>query len=173
MKRSIAFGVSVSAAGAAFVLLVVLLALGSGSGLEVWAADSEQATDGGDSLGVDAEWVLPEPEQAFGLREGQRLFLHYCATCHGEAGEADGFNAYNLDPRPRDLSDPEFQANRSDVELYELIRLGGGAAGLSATMPPWGKTIDRRGLSYLVDFVRHLARLESPEPGSEVDAGEQ
>ena len=34
---------------------------------------------------------------------GQEIYRHDCQTCHGEGGAGDGFNAFNLDPRPRDL----------------------------------------------------------------------
>ena len=51
------------------------------------------------------------------------------STCHGDDGHGDGFNAYNLDPRPRDLADPAFQAAHSDAELTGVIRSGGPAAG--------------------------------------------
>ena len=37
---------------------------------------------------------------------GKATFQHYCQTCHGETGAGDGFNAFNLDPHPRDLSRP-------------------------------------------------------------------
>ncbi|MEE9170069.1 MAG: c-type cytochrome [bacterium] len=38
-------------------------------------------------------------------RKGKHLYAHYCAVCHGASGEGDGFNAFNLDPRPRNLAD--------------------------------------------------------------------
>jgi mono/diheme cytochrome c family protein len=54
------------------------------------------------------------PAAGYNVREGGVLFRHYCAVCHGGEGHGDGFNAYNLDPKPRDLADPAFQAQRSD-----------------------------------------------------------
>jgi mono/diheme cytochrome c family protein len=103
-----------------------------------------------------SEQSLSAPTLSYVAREGRALFLHYCATCHGERGRGDGFNAYNLDPKPRDLSEIEFQAARSDDDLSELIRIGGAAAGLSTTMPPWGGTINERGIHYLVSYLREL-----------------
>lgn len=103
-----------------------------------------------------SELESPEPALGYEAREGRTLFAHYCATCHGEQGRGDGFNAYNLDPRPRDLSDVAFQKSRTDAELSELIKLGGASAGLSTAMPPWGRTIDGRGVDYLVSYLREL-----------------
>jgi mono/diheme cytochrome c family protein len=111
--------------------------------------------------------TLPLPARSYGLRQGEALFLHYCATCHGESGEGDGFNAYNLDPKPRDLADPAFAAERSDEELAAILRTGGGAVGLSNAMPPWGRTLSDRQIGHLVAYLRVL-----PEVAAEADSEE-
>ena len=111
---------------------------------------------GGHADGAASTWVLPTPTLGYVAREGRTLFGHYCSTCHGAAGHGDGFNAYNLDPKPRDLGDPAWQSKRTDVEIEAVIRMGGGAAGLSTGMPPWGKTLSDRQITYLVAFVRTL-----------------
>ena len=99
------------------------------------------------------------PELGYNGRQGKALFEYYCATCHGTAGRGDGFNSYNLDPKPRDLTDPELQAERSDEDLAAVIRSGGGAAGLSTGMPPWGRTLSELEIRNLVVFVRLLPEL--------------
>jgi mono/diheme cytochrome c family protein len=99
---------------------------------------------------------MPVPELGYNGREGRALFLHYCSTCHGAEGHGDGFNAYNLDPKPRDLADPAFQQGRTDEELATVVRAGGGAAGLSTGMPPWGRTLNDRQVDALVGFLRTL-----------------
>jgi len=63
-------------------------------------------------------------------------------------------NAYNLDPKPRDLADAAFQAKRTDEDFAAVIRSGGGAAGLSTGMPPWGRTLSERKVRNVVDFLR-------------------
>src|SRR3990172_6919779 len=62
----------------------------------------------------------------------------------GGTGQGDGFNAFSLDPRPRDLADPAFQATKSDDDLAAIIRSGGGVAGMSTAMPPYGRTLNER-----------------------------
>ena len=76
-------------------------------------------------------------------------------------GPGDGFNAFNLDPRPRDLSDPAFQKKKSDAELADAIRRGGAGVGLSAFMPPWGHTLSARQIDEVVLSVRALRRPEA------------
>ncbi|HXI04195.1 MAG TPA: cytochrome c, partial [Candidatus Saccharimonadales bacterium] len=108
-----------------------------------------------------AAWKMPVPELDYNGREGRALFGHYCATCHGAEGRGDGLNAYNLDPKPRDLSDPAFQKARTDDDLTSVIRSGGGAAGLSTGMPPWGRTLGDRKIDDLVAFIRTLKPAEN------------
>jgi mono/diheme cytochrome c family protein len=108
--------------------------------------------------------TLPIPELGYNAREGRELYRHYCLNCHGEAGKGDGFNAYNLDPRPRSLADSTFQARHSDADLLAAIRSGGGAVGLSTGMPPWGRTLNERQIQNVVDYVRTLVEAEPREP---------
>jgi mono/diheme cytochrome c family protein len=95
-------------------------------------------------------------------RLGKATFSHYCQTCHGESGAGDGFNAFNLDPHPRDLSDPQFQKKKSDAELADAIQRGGAGVGLSALMPPWGHTLSARQIDELVLYLRTLPALRKP-----------
>jgi len=104
----------------------------------------------------DAAPALPQPDLRYTAREGRALYRHYCATCHGAEGHGDGFNAYNLDPKPRDLADPDFQAKRGDDDLAAIIRSGGGVAGMSTGMPPWGRTLNERRIRSIIDYLRTL-----------------
>lgn len=105
--------------------------------------------------------VAPPPLR-YEVRLGKVTFTHYCQTCHGESGAGDGFNAFNLDPHPRDLSDPEFQKKKSDAELADAIQRGGAGVGLSTLMPPWGHTLSARQVDELVLYVRTLPTLRKP-----------
>jgi mono/diheme cytochrome c family protein len=102
------------------------------------------------------------PPLRYEVRLGKVTFTHYCQTCHGESGAGDGFNAFNLDPHPRDLSDPEFQKKKTDAELADAIQRGGVGVGLSALMPPWGHTLSARQVDELVLYLRTLPALRKP-----------
>jgi len=87
---------------------------------------------------------------------GQKLFERYCAVCHGTAGEGDGFNAFNLNPKPRDLSDRTAMQRFSDQQLFAAISQGGAERGKSNLMPAWGHTLNERQVRYLVTYIRTL-----------------
>jgi mono/diheme cytochrome c family protein len=107
---------------------------------------------------ASAATATPAPAPTYEARQGKLVYDHYCATCHGDSGAGDGFNAFNLDPHPRDLSDPAFQKTRSDADLADAIRRGGAGVGLSALMPPWGHTLSERQVGQLVAYLRTLRR---------------
>src|SRR5687768_1916562 len=71
--------------------------------------------------------VPPEAEETFGQR---------CATCHGTDGKGSGAAAANLNPKPRDYTDAQWQASVTDDDLRKVITKGGAAVGKSALMPP-------------------------------------
>jgi mono/diheme cytochrome c family protein len=102
--------------------------------------------------------VAPRPPHAYELQLGKEVYQTYCAGCHGLTGAGDGFNAFNLDPRPRDLGDPALQKRKSDVDLADAIRRGGAGVGLTSLMPPWGHTIDERHINAVVLYIRSLHR---------------
>lgn len=137
--------------------------LDEGSVEESTGEDSDTPPDTEVAEAAVALWS--PPELGYNGRQGKALFEYYCATCHGTTGRGDGFNSYNLDPKPRDLTDPRLQAERSDEDLVAVIRSGGGAAGLSTGMPPWGRTLSELQIRNLVIFVRLLPKLAEAEEG--------
>jgi mono/diheme cytochrome c family protein len=100
----------------------------------------------------------PPPMPSYELRLGRTTYQHYCQTCHGDTGAGDGFNAFNLDPRPRDISDPAFQKKKTDAELADAIQRGGAGVGLSPMMPPWGRTLSRAQIDQAILYIRSLAK---------------
>lgn len=141
----------------AFVPFVLLL--GAASCARKPAPAAQKASVSTATKGSAPAVPTPLPYEA-GL--GKITFTHYCKTCHGESGAGDGFNAYNLDPRPRDLSDPKFQAKKTDAELADAIRRGGAGVGLSALMPPWGHTLSERQVDQVVLYLRTLPAAGKP-----------
>ena len=95
---------------------------------------------------------------SYEMRLGHATFQHYCQNCHGETGAGDGFNAFNLDPRPRDLSEPSFQKKKTDADLADAIQRGGAGVGLSSMMPPWGHTLTSEQVNQVVLYLRSLQK---------------
>lgn len=128
------------------------------------AASSTASPDTAGASALYSAASLPIPAFGYNAREGRALYRHYCLNCHGDEGRGDGFNAYNLDPKPQSLADSTFQARNSDADLATAIRAGGAAVGLSNGMPPWGRTLNERQIQNLVAYVRALAASKQDQP---------
>lgn len=147
------------------LLLLVLAACGCGHQQGSAEVTPAQAV----SAAADTQAASPQVadtlkvQLTYEQRKGQRLFIHYCAVCHGEEGAGDGFNAWNLDPKPRDLSDGPFQQAVSDDWLAEVIAQGGRGVSRSPLMPAWGHTLTERQIREVISFIRILPpKLASP-----------
>lgn len=91
--------------------------------------------------------------------DGKRLFAHSCATCHGDMGQGDGQNAYNLDPKPPDFS--ESLEVHQPPYWRQIIEGGSAAVGRSPQCPPWGPMLASSDLDALVAYLEVLA---NPSP---------
>jgi len=73
------------------------------------------------------------PEKA--AAEAKERFKE-CVVCHGENGKGDGPGAPALNPKPRDYTEPAWQASVTDEQIEKTIIQGGAAVGKSPSMPP-------------------------------------
>ena len=93
---------------------------------------------------------------------GKRLFAQYCVTCHGEKGEGDGQNAFNLDPKP-----PDFRASlhlHPPAYWRQIIEAGTLAVGRSPLCPPWGRALPSDDIATLVAYLGVLSRTAGQKP---------
>ncbi|MBI3804589.1 MAG: c-type cytochrome [Nitrospirae bacterium] len=92
------------------------------------------------------------------VSQGRHLFDRYCTPCHGNSGQGDGYNARNLDPHARDLTDKkeQYMVKLSNKEIYDVIDKGGRGVDLSGMMPAWGKVFSEEEIWSLVAYIRTL-----------------
>jgi mono/diheme cytochrome c family protein len=104
----------------------------------------------------EAPWMAPAAEKTkanpvardAGVRDGKAKFNINCRLCHGPSGKGDGPAAGALNPKPRDLTSQEVQAE-ADGELFWKITTGRGA------MPSWQQIPEKDRWS-LVHYIRSL-----------------
>lgn len=97
------------------------------------------------------------------LSEGKKVYGKYCSVCHGIEGKGDGFNSYNLNPRPRDFTDSSFVAKLDSTMIIETISAGGAEVGLSPLMPAWGRTLSKADIRYVAHYINDLASRSRTE----------
>lgn len=141
---------------AALSLLLLLAQCSSRRGGPQNASHAKDSVSTSDSTAVKpsiASLLLHTYEE----RQGKVLFAKYCAVCHGKEGKGDGFNAFNLDPHPRDLSDSQYMSAFSEERLYQTIELGGKGMNKSPSMPSWGGRLNRQEIKYVIAYVQALS----------------
>jgi len=93
-------------------------------------AGTMQLTAKNDSTGVNDTVSIPPSAQVvktltYEQREGKCLYAKYRLICHGTEGKGDGFNAINLNPKPKDLTEKQYLRALTDEKLSETISHGG------------------------------------------------
>jgi mono/diheme cytochrome c family protein len=126
------------------------------------AACRRQATPVTEPLAAAFHAETLSPRQA----RGERLFRERCAVCHGERGQADSSNSYNLTPQPPDFS--QSLAARPESERRLIIEQGSAAAGRSPLCPPAGRTLTRNEIDALLAYLRVLEQPQKVEPQTKV-----
>jgi mono/diheme cytochrome c family protein len=92
--------------------------------------------------------VKPTPES---IASGKKYFGYDCAMCHGETGDGKGEVALSDKLDLKDFRDPESLKNRTDGELFYILKKGHGH------MPPEQIRQSPNELWNLVNYVRSLA----------------
>ena len=97
---------------------------------------------------------------------GEKVYLSYCASCHGVGGAGDGPVASSLKQRPNDLR--RIQSRYGVFPAEEVGRKISGA--LSAPvhgrkdMPVWGLILSSSDINHLVRYLRSIQRVYPPQP---------
>lgn len=108
------------------------------------------------ALVLSAGSLLAHSALAADAAAGEAKFKQLCATCHGQSGQGDGPASASLNPQPRDMSDSEWQESVDDDHIRTVIKDGGAAVGLAATMAPFGHSLNDEDLDNLVAYIRSL-----------------
>ena len=92
---------------------------------------------------------------------GKQLYMKFCAQCHGEKGDGEGYATPHLFPRPRDFTTAKFKVRSTPTgalpthqDLVNIIRRGMPYT----SMPAWPTLTDQE-----VSDVAHFIKTFSPD----------
>jgi len=130
--------------------------------LGAWYAQGADVTASGPVTvpGVGkGEPVVPDAGNRTPEELANEHFAAVCLACHGEGGAGDGAAAIALPVKPRNFTEPAWQASVTDAHLYEIILKGGLAVGKSPLMPGNPSLADKpEVIDALVKKVRGLEK---------------
>lgn len=91
--------------------------------------------------------------------DAKEVYDFYCAQCHGVKGDGKGINVTkDFATDPRNFTNKEDMAKRTDEDIKTVIRDGGPAISKSPLMPPWGSTISAADVDGLLAYIRKMAK---------------
>lgn len=100
------------------------------------------------------------------ISRGEKLYMSYCASCHGVDGSGDGPVTSSLKQRPNDL-----RRIQSRYGIFPAEEVGRKISGdLSAPvhgrkdMPVWGLVLSSSDINHLVKYLRSIQRVYPPQP---------
>lgn len=94
------------------------------------------------------------PARAADMAAAKQNYDTFCVKCHGATGKGDGPGAATLATKPRNFSDCAVMSKISDETMFNVIKNGGAAAGLSKDMQAWSAGFDDGEMHDLVAYVR-------------------
>lgn len=92
----------------------------------------------------------PETSNAETLDAGKKLYLRYCASCHGKEAKGDGGMSLS-GGTPSDLTDETWDFGSTDGEIFVAIR-----DGVSADMLAYKDRLNEKQIWQVVSYLRSL-----------------
>lgn len=85
------------------------------------------------------------------LKDAKKLYVTYCAPCHGNTGKGNGIASASINPKPADHTSASVQSE-SDGSLYWKLTEG------RAPMPSYKQALPDIQRWELVNYIRSLAK---------------
>ena len=129
-----------------FALLFLACVLGAQQNQPPAKPPAEPKTSAEDAQKANPVKATPES-----LAKGKKTYAIDCAMCHGESGDGKGDMAADM-KNVTDFTAPDALKNRTDGELFSIIRKGKG------DMPPEGDRAKNDDIWNLVNYIRTFAK---------------
>jgi mono/diheme cytochrome c family protein len=126
--------------------LSVIVVTGCGKKQEKGAKAPNNAVSAADSAAAASK-------KPYALKEGKRLYDHYCGVCHGETGDGAG-QYYGLTPSPANFTDKAFMKTLPDEVLFKAINEGSASVGKTNMCPPWANSFNPEEIEFIVAYIK-------------------
>ena len=114
-------------------------------------------------------WKNPLPSTVENIEKGQQLFYGkaFCVTCHGKDGKGLGGDIEPgtlKGPLPRNFTDQEWQAARTDGELLWILKNGSQGTAMAPFIP---LILTEEEAWYVLLYVRSFRQNENKPPATQ------
>jgi len=150
-----------NAVGFGFVAFLALACTRQHDPRAFWAQYRKERVDSAvQAPKLNADGTIPEVKSLVKVASspGDAKYESLCVSCHGSDGAAAGPAALAMNPKPRNFTEGSWQGRVTDEHIALVIKNGGAANGLSATMPAWGAVVNDAEIADLVKKVRSFKK---------------
>jgi mono/diheme cytochrome c family protein len=138
-------------------IVSLLFFLGCSSGAQQSSTPSKAAPPPPYTIPIEAvRQANPVKPTSESIAQGKKWYGYDCAMCHGKDGDGKGEVGTDMKLKVSDLTDPATLKDRTDGELFYIIKNGKG------DMPPEGTRLKSDELWSLVNYVRSLTKKSVP-----------
>ena len=142
--------------------ILLLLALVVSLTIPSWAAERHrmQLLVPADKLTEARALTSPLPKSPETVSQGKAIYVGKggCFRCHGKEGDGNGPLAARLDPSPRNFQDQGFWSQRTEGEIFWVIKNGSPDTGLVG----YGDQLTDGEIWALTQYLRSFAREHGP-----------
>jgi mono/diheme cytochrome c family protein len=106
-----------------------------------------------------------ENKTSYAIREGKRLFVHYCSPCHGE--DAQGAGRYfpsQIESRPTDFVNSRYLQDTEETVIFKAIKFGSVSLGKSNYSPAYKNSLRDEEMDNIIEYLRSLKKKAEEEP---------
>jgi mono/diheme cytochrome c family protein len=107
----------------------------------------------GDQRGAAKAMKNPVASTPENIAKGKAIYegKGTCFNCHGTSGKGDGPAGQILNPSPRNFSNEKFHKNRTDGEMFWVIKNGSAGTGM---VPLIGTAITEEEAWFVITYER-------------------
>jgi len=140
-----------------FIIVLVLICFPVGTIYLINRAEAQEAEKDYTKARVGKKGSKQYQEE-----DAKANYYGYCTPCHGETGKGDGPLAETLEEgvEPRDHTSAEYFSQKTDEDIFNVVKFGGAKAGFSEAMPPFDGQLSDDEMRGLVKFIRVLCKCQ-------------
>jgi cytochrome c oxidase cbb3-type subunit 2 len=105
---------------------------------------------------ITTEIKNPSPMDPESIKRGTETFVNFCSGCHGLRADGKGPQSYYLDPKPKNLRNPQFIQHLTDKRMF--FSISGGVR--TTSMPAFELMLFEEQRWDAVNYVRSLTKDE-------------
>lgn len=84
------------------------------------------------------------------IKDGEELYQKNCSVCHGDKGDGNTWVSHELNPKPKNFTDPLVIKTLNRKKMYEAITKGRSGTA----MQPFKTQLSEAEINLIIDYIQ-------------------